>query len=196
MTGARRKIICSLAAAAALTVGAVASPGAGAATISPPSWDFGTVGFSDDEQTAHSAPQLFTVTLTETVPSALVGFANVDPYDLDFIRYSQTCEGLPINAGTTCTVGVYFAPTQDGLTQTFLRVGYWSSGNHINELAVARLSGTGVDLVGEGGGRKGGGGPSAQAIKKCKKIKDKAKRKKCLKKQGKQQGGGGAPGAR
>jgi hypothetical protein len=157
-----------------------------AVTITPPSWDFGTVKFSDDEQTARSATQTFTVA-GQAGDDFTVGFANGS--NADFVRSAQNCVGVHITNGVTCTVSVHFAPTQDGFQQDFLRVGYWMQpGNLVVEKAVAQLTGTGVDLLNPDGERGGRG----TGKKNCKKIKNKKKRKKCLKKQ---KGGGGGRSA-
>jgi hypothetical protein len=84
-------------------------------------------------------------------------------------------------------------------TDNFTRIGHWLPGNFIVDDASARLTGMGIEQSSEGGGggrKKGGAGGSRGAAKKCKKIKDKAKRKKCLKKQKKQGEQGGARAVR
>ena len=104
--------------------------------------------------------------------------------------------GLPAHLDHTCTIGVYLAPPGEegdtvysGRVASLLHVGHWQSGNTIVYDAEALLTGF-VPEVGEEGGRGKRGGSGTLTKKKCKKIKNKAKRKKCLKKL-QQQGGTG-----
>jgi hypothetical protein len=164
-----------------LVLGGLAlAPGAGAATISPTSWDFGSVGPG-----ASSAAQSFTTTgqLGDnfTGHTALLG-SEPDEFKVT----ADGCTGVHIGNGTTCVVSVTFVPTYEiegDLSATLFTQQYMGNASQYR----AELLGHTVEQ-GEGGGGKRGGGGSVQAKKKCKKIKDKAKRKKCLKKH---QGGAG-----
>ncbi len=152
------------------------APGAGAATISPTFWDFGTVG-----EGASSATHDFVTTGESgdnfTGSTSLLGY-----YPDEFKVVSDGCTGKHITNGVTCSVGVAFVPSfeiEGDLDATLYTQPYTGLAGQYH----ADLLGHTAEL-GEGGGGKRGGGPSPAAKKKCKKIKNKSKRKKCLKKQG------------
>ena len=149
-------------------------PGARAATISPSSWDFGSVGPG-----ASSAAQSFTTSgqSVDNFTGQTQLFGDADQFKVT----ADGCTGVHIINGTTCVVSVVFAPTYEvegDLSASLFTQPYTGLASQYR----AELSGQTIDQ-GEGGGGKRGGGGSVQAKKKCKKIKDKAKRKKCLKKQ-------------
>lgn len=146
-------------AAAAMAIGA---PGAGAATISPTSHDFGNVNVG-----ASSAPQTFTFTngcnsmgagvcLTPEVSRLTPSVTPSSDYSL-----VNGCPSELSSAGATCSFTVTFKPSATGLRSGIVNTG---------AVPMASLRGTGVS-------------PAAPpSKKKCKKKKRGPSKKKCKKK--------------
>ena len=87
-----------------------------AATLTPASWNFGTV-----TRGGTSAPQTFTLTNigTATLTINSIGLVGANPGQ--FIISSRTC-GTSLAPGANCTVNVSFAPTRRGALTANLRV--------------------------------------------------------------------------
>ena len=100
-----------------------------------------TLSFPTQPQSTLSAPR--TVTVTNTGAGALVvtglTFAGTDAQD--YLITSNECLG-PIAAGASCTIGVSFAPQQQGPSAATLQI----ASNDANSPASVTLSGTGGQL--------------------------------------------------
>ena len=123
---------------------------AAAAQVSPSS-----LSFSTRAQSTISASQTVTVTNTGLVPLVVTGltFADTDPQD--YLITSDGCLG-PIAVGTSCTVGVAFAPQEQGASSATLQI----ASNDPNGPANVSLSGAGGQLP---QGLTGATGPTGPA---------------------------------
>jgi hypothetical protein len=97
--------------------------------------------FAAQPQSTISPPQTVTVTNTGLGPLVVTGltFGGADPRD--FLITSDGCLG-PISAGSSCTVGVGFAPQAQGARSASLQI----ASNDPNGPASVTLSGTGGQL--------------------------------------------------
>jgi hypothetical protein len=109
---------------------------AGGAQVGPSPLTFAT-----QPQNTISAPQAVTVTNTGLGPLVVTGlmFGGADPED--FLITSNGCLG-PISGGSSCTVGVGFAPQAQGARSASLLI----ASNDPNGTASVTLSGTGGQL--------------------------------------------------
>ena len=80
-----------------------------------------SLSFSTQAQSTISAPQMVTITNTGLAALAVTGltFAGTDPQD--YLITSNGCLG-PIAPGASCTVGVAFAPQQQGASSATLQI--------------------------------------------------------------------------
>ena len=104
------------------------------------------LSFSTQAQSTLSAPQ--TVTVENTGINALgvsgLTFAGVDAQD--YLITSDGCLG-PVGPGATCTIGVSFAPQEQGASSATLEIATVSlSGSGSGSLTSVSLSGTGGQL--------------------------------------------------
>jgi FtsP/CotA-like multicopper oxidase with cupredoxin domain len=104
-----------------------------AASLSPASWNFGTVA-----RRTTSAAKTFTLTNTGTATLNInsIGLAGASPNQ--FIISSRTC-GTALAPGANCTINVNFAPTRTGAFTATLQI----TDNAPNSPQTAALSGTG-----------------------------------------------------
>ena len=114
-----------------------------------------SLSFSTRAQSTISAPQTVTVTNTGLAPLVVTGltFAGTDPQD--YLITSNGCLG-PIAAGASCTVGVAFAPQEQGASSATLQI----ASNDPNGPASVSLSGTGGQLPQGPTGPTGPTGPA------------------------------------
>ncbi len=117
-----------------------------------------SLSFSTQAPSTISAPR--TVTITDTGLAALVvtglTFAGTDPQD--YLITSNGCLA-PIAPGVSCTVGVAFAPQQQGPSSATLQI----ASNDPNGPASVSLSGTGGQLPQGQTGPTGATGPTGPA---------------------------------
>jgi hypothetical protein len=104
-----------------------------AATLTPASWNFGTVA-----RRTTSAPQTSPLTSTGTATLNINAIALTGANSGQFIISSRTC-GTTLAPGVSCTLNVDFAPTRTGAFTTTLSI----ADNASNSPQTAALSGTG-----------------------------------------------------
>jgi len=109
------------------------------ATITPAANYFG----AREVGTGPSAPAAFTVESTGTPPLA-IGDVSLGGGDGSFAVASDTCSRATLNPGTTCQVGVTFAPTASGATVASLIV---PGGGPGAPTLTARLGGSGTSAA-------------------------------------------------
>ena len=105
-----------------------------------------TLSFSTQAQSTLSAPQTVTVENTGINALGVAGltFGGVDAQD--YLISSNGCLG-PIAPGATCTIGVSFAPQEQGQSRATLQITTIAlSGSGISSLTSVSLSGTGGEL--------------------------------------------------
>jgi hypothetical protein len=117
-----------------------------------------SLSFSTQAQSTISAPQTVMVANIGLAPLVMTGltFAGTDPQD--YLITSNGCLG-PIAAGANCTVGVAFAPQQQGASSATLQI----ASNDPNGPARVSLSGTGGQLPQGPTGPTGPTGPNGPA---------------------------------
>jgi hypothetical protein len=108
-------------------------------TITPPA----TFAFPNTMVAATSAPHTFTVNNTGTQPTGplLSAFAGTDPTQFTIVTATDTCTGMPIPVGGTCSISVVFAPTTPGAKSATLILSATPGGS-----ATATVTGTGTVL--------------------------------------------------
>jgi hypothetical protein len=80
----------------------------------------GTVGFGTVAVTGSSGPQVFTYTYNPVASSASRVITwrfdtATSPASIDYDVVSDTCSGVTLSAGDTCTIGVQFRPSATGV---------------------------------------------------------------------------------
>jgi len=143
----KRYLLASLALGGALVGGAACTPtkappppASAVLSISPTSFDYGEV-----ETGGGTDPVTFTVTNSGSADSGRVDVTIEQPGPTQF-KFGQripgvddTCSGAVLASGDSCTVGIEFAPTSDGVHEGTLVVTADPGGS-----PTTGLSGTGV----------------------------------------------------
>jgi hypothetical protein len=114
--------------------------------------------FSTQAQSTISAPQPVAVTNTGLRPLIVSGLTFAGTHLQDYLITSNGCLG-PIDPGASCTVGVAFAPHQQGASNATLQI----ASNDPNGSASVSLSGTGGQLPQGPTGATGPAGPPGPA---------------------------------
>jgi hypothetical protein len=106
-------------------------------SLTPATFDGGTVDVG-----SQSAPVTFVVTNTGMAASGVVALANTGSGATSFAITSDTCTGLQLAAGASCTVALVFKPTAFGAKSAMLGVSASPGAS-----ASATLTGTGRDTI-------------------------------------------------
>jgi hypothetical protein len=130
-----------------VTVSYVVAP---AAQVNPSS-----LSFSTQPQSTLSGPQFVMITNTGADPLVVTGLTFNGPNPGDFLVTSNGCLG-PISAGSSCIVGVSFAPQQQAARSAVLLI----SSNDPDSPASVLLSGAGGQLPQGPPGQTGAAGPT------------------------------------
>ena len=128
------------------------SYGVPVAQVSPSS-----LSFSTQPQSTLSESQFVSITNTGTVPLTVTGLTFNGPNPGDFLVTSNGCLG-PISAGSSCIVGVSFAPPEQIALSAVLLI----FSNDPNSPASVLLSGTGGQLPQGPPGQTGATGQTGQ----------------------------------
>ena len=117
-----------------------------------------TLSFSTQAQSTLSAPQTVTVENTGINALSVTGLTFAGVSAQDYLITSNGCLG-PIGPGATCTIGVSFAPQEQGASSATLQIATVSlSGPGSASLTSVSLSGTGGSLP------QGPTGPTANRL--------------------------------
>lgn len=113
------------------------------------------LSFATQAQSTISSPQTVTVTNTGLGPLVLTGLTFVGSDPQDYLVTSNGCLG-PIGPDDSCTVGISFAPQEQGASSASLQI----ATNDPNSPAMISLSGTGGQLPQGPPGQTGAAGPT------------------------------------
>lgn len=117
-----------------------------------------SLSFAAQPQSTLSAPQTVTITNTEIAALVVTGLTFVGTDPQDYLITSNGCLG-PISAGSSCTIGVSFAPQAQGARSASLQI----ASNDPDSPASVPLSGTGSQLPQGPPGQTGATGATGAA---------------------------------
>lgn len=114
----------------------------------------GSISFSSQPLETISAPKSVTVSNAGAAPLVVTGvtFSGADPQD--YLVTSNGCMG-PVSPGASCTLGVSFAPQEQGASNASLQI---ATNDPDNPVVTVSLSGTGGQLSAGPAGRAGANG--------------------------------------
>ncbi len=117
VTGARTATLRAIATAGGTATTSLTGSGSAPITVAPPTFGFGTFTVG-----ATSGPQVFTVSNPGTIATGPLTVSMMGAHAANFAITANTCMGMMIGAGLSCTVTVRFTPSAAGGRSATLQI--------------------------------------------------------------------------